>query len=134
MGVRGPARRSVLGPFLKSCGFRDSAVRWLPASAPDGQNMVSPPQAPQLAAWWSGPTLLDAIDTFAPGGRAAAPLPLRMCVSDLFRTARGQSLVGGKIEVRLLPVLRPVTSRDHRDMPSTCTHSCEMTRSRTSSP
>mmetsp|Transcript_11558 Transcript_11558/g.34681 ORF Transcript_11558/g.34681 Transcript_11558/m.34681 type:complete len:692 (+) Transcript_11558:117-2192(+) len=90
--------KSVLGPFLKSCGFRDSAVRWLPASAPDGQNMTSPPQAPQLATWWHGPTVVDVIDTFAPGGRAAAALPLRMCVSDLFRTARGQSLVGGKIE------------------------------------
>lgn len=102
--------RSVLGPFLKSCGFRDSAVRWLPASAPDGQNMTSPPQAPQLAAWWRGPTVVDVIDTFAPGGRAAAALPLRMCVSDLFRTARGQSLIGGKIEVCALTSLTSVNT------------------------
>ena len=44
--------RSVLGPFLRSCGFRDSMVQWLPAAAPSGQNLVSPPTDERLAAWY----------------------------------------------------------------------------------
>ena len=50
--------------------------------------------------WGSGPCLTDVIDAFAPGGRAAAQLPLRMPVRDIFRNARGTSLLGGKLEVR----------------------------------
>jgi sulfate adenylyltransferase subunit 1 (EFTu-like GTPase family) len=53
--------------------------------------------------WGSGPCLTDTIDAFAPSGRAAAQLPLRMPIRDIFRNARGSSLLGGKIEVRVLP-------------------------------
>ncbi len=93
--------RSVLGPFLKSCGFREAAVQWLPASAPAGQNLVGPPSDARLAAWWGGakPCLTGAIDGFAPAGRAAAQMPLRIPVGDVFRGIRGNSLLGGKLEV-----------------------------------
>ena len=64
--------RAVLGPFLRSCGFRDAAIQWLPASAPAGENLVSPPVDPRFVAWWRGPCLTAAIDAFAPAGRAAA--------------------------------------------------------------
>lgn len=30
-------------PFLKQCGFKPSAVQWLPAVGPSGQNLVQQP-------------------------------------------------------------------------------------------
>ena len=60
--------------------------------------------------WGSGPCLTDVIDAFAPGGRAAAQLPLRMPVRDIFRNARGTSLLGGKLEVRHAAIIWYVCS------------------------
>lgn len=56
-------------------------------------------QSVKYGRWGSGFCLMAAIDGFAPGGRAAARLPLRMPVRDIFRNARGTSLLGGKLEV-----------------------------------
>lgn len=49
--------RAQLEPFLKTCGFRESAIQWLPAVGPSGDNLAKPPADPRLAAWWKGPTL-----------------------------------------------------------------------------
>ena len=96
-----PRRRAQLEPFLRSCGFKDAAVQWLPAVGPSGQNLVSAPTDPALAAWWGGPTVVAAIDSFQPASRAAAGLPLRMPVADLWKSHRGGLEVSGKLEVRL---------------------------------
>ena len=50
-------RRAQLEPFLRTCGFRESAIQWLPAVGPSGENLAKPASDPQLAAWWKGPTL-----------------------------------------------------------------------------
>ncbi|KAF8073115.1 RFC3 [Scenedesmus sp. PABB004] len=90
--------RGQLLPFLKSVGFRDAAVQWLPAVGPAGQNLVSPPTAPQLAAWWRGPTLVQAIDAFRPKPRNAGA-PLRVPVQDVGKPRQGGGVVvGGKLE------------------------------------
>ena len=52
-----PTRRAVLEPFLRTCGFRPSAIQWLPAIGPTGLNLVQPLSEPLLTAWWKGPTL-----------------------------------------------------------------------------
>ncbi len=42
--------RATLLPYLKSVGFRETALQWLPASGPLGENLVGPPtvrRAPQ---------------------------------------------------------------------------------------
>ena len=41
--------QATLLPFLKGCGFRSSAIQWLPAVGPSGQNLVQAPTEPQLA-------------------------------------------------------------------------------------
>lgn len=61
--------RSQLLPFLKTVGFRESSVQWLPAVGPAGQNLVAPPSEPLLLRWWQGPTLVQAIDAFKPKPR-----------------------------------------------------------------
>lgn len=61
--------RSELLPFLKSVGFKEQALQWLPAVGPAGQNLNAPPTEPLLSSWWKGPTLVDAIDAFVPKPR-----------------------------------------------------------------
>jgi translation elongation factor EF-1alpha len=63
------AIQAQLLPFLKSVGFKDSCVQWMPAVGPAGQNLREPPSEPALAAWWRGPTLVQAIDAFVPKPR-----------------------------------------------------------------
>ena len=90
--------RAALLPFLKTCGFREASIRWLPAVGPTGENLVKPPTEPALAAWWTGPTLAAAIDGFAPPNRQV-DRPLRMPVADVARVgAKGGVVVGGKLE------------------------------------
>ena len=55
-----PTRRAQLEPFLRTCGFRESAIQWLPAVGPSGENLAKPASDPRLAAWWKGPTLAQA--------------------------------------------------------------------------
>ena len=106
--------RERLLPFLKSCGYKEDAVRWLPAVGPSGQNLVLPPTEPGLA-WWAGPTVVQAIDSFQPTSRAAAALPLRLPVADVFKGQRGGQSLGGKLEVSALaPLLWLSTLRSSR--------------------
>lgn len=91
--------RERLLPFLKLCGFKGASIRWLPAVGPTGQNLVSPPTEPGLA-WWTGPTVLQAIGSFQPTSRTAASLPLRLPITDVFKGQRGGQSAGGKLEVR----------------------------------
>ena len=56
--------QALLLPFLKMCGFREASLQWLPAVGTQNQNLTGPPTAPELKAWWNGPTLVQAIDTF----------------------------------------------------------------------
>ncbi|KAG2439867.1 hypothetical protein HYH02_010497 [Chlamydomonas schloesseri] len=91
--------RATLLPYLKSVGFKESALQWLPASGPLGENLVAPPQDPALRAWWGPghPCVTDAIDAFAPRERAVSR-PLRMPVSDVFKSKTGAVVLGGKLE------------------------------------
>ncbi|PSC70924.1 HBS1 isoform X1 isoform B [Micractinium conductrix] len=91
------AIKAQLEPFLKTCGFRPSAIQWLPAVGPTGENLVKPPADAALAAWWKGPTLAQAIDNFAPTQRLLER-PLRLPVSDVLRAGKAGVTVGGKLE------------------------------------
>jgi elongation factor 1 alpha-like protein len=92
------AIQDALLPFLKACGFREAGLQWLPAVGPAGDNLVSSP-APggPLADWWAGPTVVGAIDAFAPRARQTEK-PLRLPISDVFRARSGATVAGGKIE------------------------------------
>lgn len=86
-------------PFLKGCGFREGALQWLPAVGPSGQNLAAPPTEAALKAWWSGPTVVQAVDSFQPRERATER-PLRLPVSDVTTKGKqgGGVGVGGKLE------------------------------------
>ncbi|PNW73613.1 hypothetical protein CHLRE_13g565750v5 [Chlamydomonas reinhardtii] len=91
--------RAALLPYLKSVGFKESGLQWLPAAGPLGENLVGPPQDPALKAWWGPgrPCVTDAIDAFAPRERAVSR-PLRLPVSDVFKSKTGAVVLGGKLE------------------------------------
>lgn len=100
--------KSILQPFLKLSGFRESHIRWLPAVGPSGENLVGPPTEPALADWWHGSTLVQIIDGFKPSARDVHK-PLRLPVTDVFKSARGGAalggrLAGGALKVHLLPL------------------------------
>lgn len=79
--------RSELLPFLKSVGFKEQALQWLPAVGPAGQNLNQPPSEP-LLSWWKGPTLVQAIDNFVPKARNAG-VCLRIAVLQVQVHGRG---------------------------------------------
>ncbi|KAL4448191.1 hypothetical protein ABPG75_005410 [Micractinium tetrahymenae] len=91
------AIKSQLEPFLKTCGFREASIQWLPAVGPTGDNLAKPPADPRLAAWWKGPTLAQAIDAFRPTHRLLER-PLRLPVTDVVRSGKAGVTVGGKLE------------------------------------
>ena len=120
------AIKEALHPFLKQCGFQEDGLQWLPAAAPSGlslinptavtiaiyimhtsaagENIVGPPSAPELACWWRGLCVAEAIDAFRmPARRRDAPL--RIGVSSSGKGARGGLLASGKIECGSVKVL-----------------------------
>lgn len=87
-----------LAPFLRQCGFKDSAVRWLPVSGLAGENLTEPPTAKELVRWYKGPHLLSAVDSFQAPVRLVDK-PLRLVVAEVFKNRTlGSAAVGGKLE------------------------------------
>mmetsp|Transcript_20395 Transcript_20395/g.56534 ORF Transcript_20395/g.56534 Transcript_20395/m.56534 type:complete len:474 (-) Transcript_20395:108-1529(-) len=101
------AVKTALAPFLKTCGFREEAVQWLPAVGPTGENLVNPPKEPCLAQWWTGKTLVGAIDSFHPRERLVEQ-PLRMPLSETgkSRSLGGDSLSGKVVAGAMIPGMR----------------------------
>ena len=94
-----------LKPFLKTVGFKESSVDYIPISGMIGENLVERTQNPNLS-WYQGPCLLEMIDTLPPATRAFKK-PLRLCVMDSYKLAHGSILghiVAGKIEGGMLSV------------------------------
>ena len=46
------AIKSQLGQFLKACGFKESALSWVPLSSMENQNLINPSSDTRLARWY----------------------------------------------------------------------------------
>ncbi len=77
--------------FLGSVGIVPSNV--IPISARDGDNIARPSSR---TPWYAGPTLLAALDGFAPGCEASG-LPVRFPVQDVYRWDN-KRLYAGRLE------------------------------------
>ena len=53
--------RGRLGTFLRSVGFREGDLRYVPCSGLTGENLTQPAQEAALNEWYTGPTLLQVI-------------------------------------------------------------------------
>ena len=74
-----------------------NAVAFIPVAGRDGDNIV---QSSKSLSWYSGPTVLEALDAF-PAAAADAELPFRMPVQDVYKfTNKGDDrrLVAGTVE------------------------------------
>ncbi|XP_037085357.1 HBS1-like protein isoform X2 [Pollicipes pollicipes] len=107
--------RTRLGAFLRSVGFRESELRYVPCSGLTGENLTQPAQEPQLQAWYSGPTLLQVIDGF-PAPKRAVSMPLRLFVSDVFKGQQQSGLsMAGRIDSGMMQLGDRVLVMPHGD-------------------
>ena len=77
--------------FLKSLGLQ--AAPFIPIAAKHGENVV---ERSAKMAWWRGPTVTEALDTFAHEDDLTG-LPLRLPVSDIYRFDH-RRIVAGRVE------------------------------------
>ncbi|TMW59566.1 hypothetical protein Poli38472_004635 [Pythium oligandrum] len=82
-----------LTTFLQQSGFRPKNLWFVPVSGITGANLQTPLD-PKDCGWYTGPTLVSAIDQFAPPQREIAK-PFRMAVSDVSKSmSLGQTITG----------------------------------------
>jgi bifunctional enzyme CysN/CysC len=78
--------------FLEKLGVHP--IRFIPISARDGLNLVEP--STSVASWYSGPTLLRALDRL-PAPSSEADGPMRFAVQDIYRFDE-RRIIAGRIE------------------------------------
>ncbi|XP_057416478.1 uncharacterized protein LOC130711054 isoform X3 [Lotus japonicus] len=94
--------RQQLGSFLRTCGFKESSLSWIPMSVMENQNLVASPKDTDFKNWYSGPYLLEAIDSLQPPIREFSK-PLLMPICDVIKsTTLGQISACGKLEAGAL--------------------------------
>ena len=110
--------QQTLTPFLVKTGFQPKRIQFVPLSGLHGTNVLHKAGSDvALSSWYTGPTLLEAMDAFQPAQRQW-DRPLRMVVSDVYteggrgvtvqgRVAQGVVQVGDRLVV--LPVGDEVT-------------------------
>ncbi|PAN40771.1 hypothetical protein PAHAL_7G338600 [Panicum hallii] len=87
-----------LGIFLRSCGFKDSSITWVPLSAMANENLVTAASDSRLLSWYNGNCLLESIDSLPPPHRDVSR-PLRLPICDVIASITlGQVAVCGKVE------------------------------------
>ncbi|XP_028783872.1 HBS1-like protein isoform X2 [Neltuma alba] len=96
--------RQQLGVFLRTCGFKNSSVSWIPLSVVENQNLVASPSDVRFKSWYKGPYLLDAIDSLQPPIREFSK-PLLMPICDVIKSPTlGQVSACGKLEAGALQI------------------------------
>ncbi|PAV63182.1 hypothetical protein WR25_06860 isoform A [Diploscapter pachys] len=84
--------------LTRQAGFQSNKCTFVPVSGLDGDNLtakVGPDH--QLNQWYKGPTLLEAIDALKAPKRMAEG-PLRIVITDVFKTQTNSISLAGKIE------------------------------------
>lgn len=88
--------KQKLGTFLRTCGFKESSISWVPASAMENQNLVAKSTDARLS-WYEGPSLMDGIDSLQlPARDYSKPLLLPIC--DVKSQSQSQVSACGKLE------------------------------------
>jgi len=87
-----------LTPFLKSSGYTAKHVHWVPVAAITGAN-IKERAPPEKCPWYSGPSLLELLDSITIGGRDPEG-PLRLPILDKY-IDRG-TIVMAKVEAGTL--------------------------------
>eukprot|EP00931_Biecheleriopsis_adriatica_P043768 TRINITY_DN25011_c0_g1_i1.p1 TRINITY_DN25011_c0_g1~~TRINITY_DN25011_c0_g1_i1.p1 ORF type:complete len:556 (+),score=125.77 TRINITY_DN25011_c0_g1_i1:56-1669(+) len=88
----------ITGPEV---GFKEGCVQYIPLSGFSGENMLERKEA--KLSWFTGPTLVEALDQLPPPPRPPSTAPLRLCVSDVYRSGANTCL-SGKVEAGTVSV------------------------------
>jgi len=92
-------QKEVAG-LLKSVGYKDDQVQFLPMSAYHGDNVV---KKSDKMTWWKGPTLMEALDKLNEPEKPTT-LPLRLPIQDLYNIKGIGTVPVGKIETGIMKV------------------------------
>ncbi|KAJ9151002.1 HBS1-like protein [Coniochaeta hoffmannii] len=82
--------------FLTATGFQPKNISFVPVSGLHGDNLVNRSTNP-AASWYQGPTIVEELESSEPTTRALNK-PLRMTISEVFRTPQSSITVAGRID------------------------------------
>ncbi|KAI1354665.1 hypothetical protein F5Y01DRAFT_272350 [Xylaria sp. FL0043] len=82
--------------FLSATGFQLKNVSYVPVSGLNGDNLVNKSSDP-AASWYSGNTLIAELESSEPMTRALTK-PLRMTISEVFRSQQSPLTISGRID------------------------------------
>ncbi|KAI1805349.1 P-loop containing nucleoside triphosphate hydrolase protein [Daldinia bambusicola] len=88
--------------FLSATGFQLKNVSFVPVSGLHGDNIVKRSADP-AASWFSGKTLVEELESSEPMARALNK-PLRLTISEVYRTTQSPVTVSGRIDAGSLQV------------------------------
>eukprot|EP00339_Tiarina_fusa_P013856 CAMPEP_0117005932 /NCGR_PEP_ID=MMETSP0472-20121206/6344_1 /TAXON_ID=693140 ORGANISM="Tiarina fusus, Strain LIS" /NCGR_SAMPLE_ID=MMETSP0472 /ASSEMBLY_ACC=CAM_ASM_000603 /LENGTH=439 /DNA_ID=CAMNT_0004707259 /DNA_START=82 /DNA_END=1401 /DNA_ORIENTATION=- len=92
--------KSEVAAFLKKVGYKPMKIPFVPISGWEGDNMI---EASSNMPWYSGPTLLEALDNINPPKRPAEK-PLRIPLQDVYKIGGIGTVPVGRVETG---VIRP---------------------------
>lgn len=83
--------------FLTGLGFQEKMVSFVPISGLNGDNIVKKIEDP-AASWYTGPTMIEALEDSGPSAARALKKPFRMSISEVFRSQQGTTTLSGRID------------------------------------
>ncbi|KAJ6437682.1 putative glucose-regulated protein 78 of hsp70 family [Purpureocillium lavendulum] len=86
-----------VGGFLTGLGFQAKSVSFVPISGLSGDN-VGRKIEDAAASWYTGVTLIEALEEAVPSTTRALKKPFWMGISEVFRSAQGTATLAGRID------------------------------------
>ncbi|KAK3384233.1 P-loop containing nucleoside triphosphate hydrolase protein [Lasiosphaeria ovina] len=98
--------KNQVSGFLSATGFQQKNITFVPVSGLHGDNLVRKSPDP-TASWYTGPSLVEELENSEPSARALAK-PLRMTISEVFRTPQSPISISGRIDAGSLQAGDPL--------------------------
>eukprot|EP01089_Gocevia_fonbrunei_P015809 TRINITY_DN4735_c0_g1_i1.p1 TRINITY_DN4735_c0_g1~~TRINITY_DN4735_c0_g1_i1.p1 ORF type:complete len:333 (-),score=37.10 TRINITY_DN4735_c0_g1_i1:60-1058(-) len=92
----------LVGTYLKQMDYKSDSFRFVPLSGLGGANLLENNEE-KLKSWYTGPTLVQAIDMFKPAKRNIEK-PFRLSITDVYKSPTLGVALGGKIETGVVGV------------------------------
>jgi len=90
--------KKEMGTTLKRIGFKEENVSFVPYSGFTGENLIE--KSPNLS-WFTGPTLLEALDKITPPERPKSK-PLRLPLQDVYKITGVGTVPVGRVETGII--------------------------------
>ncbi len=113
------AVKEEVGKLLASVGYKLDAIQFVPIASLPGDNVA---KKTEKMSWWTGPTLLDAINALNPPEKPTE-LPLRLPIQDVYNITGIGVVPVGRVETGVLKVndkLIAVPGREGKGVPGEC--------------